>query len=112
MTKGEEETNSHVPADFDQRYLRGPTGPCQVEVRMYLLHVDVLSVTDGVRAIRNLLGQQHFLDFCPQWNNPVLALPSSICNASWKQDAILPSVGKFLGSAAFRLSFFLLSLRH
>lgn len=25
MTKGEEETNSHVPAHFDPRYLRGPT---------------------------------------------------------------------------------------
>ncbi|CAH0004785.1 unnamed protein product [Clonostachys byssicola] len=100
MTKGGVETNSQVPADIDQRYLRGPTGPCQVEIRMYLLHVDVSSVTNGVRAIRNVLGQQYFCNFYPQWNNPVLALPSSI-----KQDAILPSVGKFLSSAALRLSF-------
>ncbi|CAI6086439.1 unnamed protein product [Clonostachys chloroleuca] len=108
MTKGEEETNSHVPAHFDPRYLRGPTWATP-------------SRNSYVPAPCRCLVRHRWRPGHPQppWLTTPLQLLSTVeqsrsgsaCNASWKQDAILPSVGKFLSSAAFRFSSFLLSLK-
>jgi hypothetical protein len=59
MTKGEEETTAMSQLISINGISVDLLG-CQVEIRMYLFHVDVSSVTNGVRAIRNPLGQLRF----------------------------------------------------